>query len=273
MAQAPTPKRLNEAQLRAYLMRVDPYALLGIEEAAMQSEVEKAYRKKSLRVHPDKVRDKPEEERQEAEETFKEISMARDLLGDEVTRGLIDAILLDRRRAAAPQRTTAARPSTSAWDDEESEDEPDSPPWNSRTYGTSSARFPTWASSSSSGTRPSSFPPSASRAPPAKPKAATKGAASLGLSVLPHLSHLSLCDILPREVVRHLWLRKPKGNDKFYASGPEALNYQAKGSRVMGPACGRPSPPPRPPPPKASSFWSDEWEGPSGGHYASWTDP
>ena len=34
---------------------LDPYALLGIEPAATEKEVKKAYRLKSLKYHPDKV--------------------------------------------------------------------------------------------------------------------------------------------------------------------------------------------------------------------------
>ena len=111
---------------------------------------------------------KPEDERRKAEETFKDISMARNLLRDEVTRAVISGILDDRRRAAnragqgqAPAKakgpTSAPRSTWTAWD-EASDEEPDSPPWNSRTWGTSSSRFPTWASSSSSGPKPSSSP-------------------------------------------------------------------------------------------------------------------
>ena len=63
------------------------------------SEVERAYRKKSLRVHPDKMLGQPEDARQRAEEAFKDLSMA---LRDKVTRAraVINGILADRKRAA-----------------------------------------------------------------------------------------------------------------------------------------------------------------------------
>lgn len=35
---------------------LDPYALLGLETAASEKEVRKAYKMKSLKYHPDKVR-------------------------------------------------------------------------------------------------------------------------------------------------------------------------------------------------------------------------
>ena len=72
MAQAPHPKRLTEAQLRAYLMSVNPYELLGIPETATPTKVEKAYRKQTLRVHPDKLRNESEEVRRRGENAFKD---------------------------------------------------------------------------------------------------------------------------------------------------------------------------------------------------------
>ena len=160
-------------------MKADPYALLGIDEAAMPSEVEKAYRKKSLRVHPDKVqtgtsrRRSAGEPRRLSTNLYASRSAARRSHPWSDRR---DPPELSRGRSPVEYGGNA-RPSHSAWDEDEQDDEPDSQTWKGRTYGTSSTRFPTWASSSSSGTRPSSFltgtsfGTSASRArPPLQPR-------------------------------------------------------------------------------------------------------
>lgn len=49
----------------------DLYAVLGVSQAATESEIKSAYRKAALRFHPDKQASKSEEERKEAENMFK----------------------------------------------------------------------------------------------------------------------------------------------------------------------------------------------------------
>ncbi|ODA77106.1 hypothetical protein RJ55_07624 [Drechmeria coniospora] len=66
---------------------VDLYALLSIEQDASQEQIKKAYRKAALKYHPDKV---PEEQRQESEVKFKEITQAYEILSDEQKRHLYD---------------------------------------------------------------------------------------------------------------------------------------------------------------------------------------
>ena len=55
----------------------DYYKVLGVEKKASQDEIKKAYRKLARRYHPDRNPDDPK-----AEERFKEISEAYDVLGD-----------------------------------------------------------------------------------------------------------------------------------------------------------------------------------------------
>ncbi|KAG7841048.1 hypothetical protein KL942_002036 [Ogataea angusta] len=63
------------------------YDILGVDSSASSVEIRKAYRKLALQHHPDKV---PEEEREEAEIKFKEISSAYEVLIDEEKRNAYD---------------------------------------------------------------------------------------------------------------------------------------------------------------------------------------
>ncbi len=63
----------------------DYYQTLGVSEGASAEEIKKAYRKKALKYHPDKNPDDAQ-----AEEQFKKISEAYDVLGDPQKRELYD---------------------------------------------------------------------------------------------------------------------------------------------------------------------------------------
>lgn len=79
-------------------MAADPYTTLGIKREASQDDIQKAYRKLAKKFHPDlNPGDK------QAEERFKEVSAAYDLLGDpdkrqRFDRGEIDAAGQERPR-------------------------------------------------------------------------------------------------------------------------------------------------------------------------------
>ena len=57
-------------------MRVDPYAVLGIERSADERDIKRAYRKLMSQHHPDKLGDVPDELKRRAEERAREINAA-----------------------------------------------------------------------------------------------------------------------------------------------------------------------------------------------------
>ncbi len=77
----------------------NPYEVLGITPAATAADIQKAYRKLAKELHPDlNPGDKT------AEEKFKEVAVAYDLLGDADKRKRFDAGEIDASGAERPQR-------------------------------------------------------------------------------------------------------------------------------------------------------------------------
>ena len=66
-------------------MAKDYYSILGVSRTATQDEIKKAYRKLAVQYHPDK-----NPGNKEAEEKFKEINEAYDVLKDEQKRAAYD---------------------------------------------------------------------------------------------------------------------------------------------------------------------------------------
>ena len=76
----------------------DPYEILGVAPTASADDIQKAYRKLAKKLHPDLNPGRPE-----AEEKFKEVAGAYDLVGDAEKRkrfdnGEIDAAGTERPR-------------------------------------------------------------------------------------------------------------------------------------------------------------------------------
>jgi DnaJ-class molecular chaperone len=76
----------------------DPYAILGVKQEATQEEIRAAYRQLAKKLHPDlNPGDK------QAEEKFKEVSGAYDLLGDPEKRARFDRGEIDASGAERPR--------------------------------------------------------------------------------------------------------------------------------------------------------------------------
>src|SRR5206468_2462863 len=71
----------------------DYYALLGVPETASEQDVTRAYRRLARELHPDVNPDKPD-----AEDRFKEVSAAYDVLGDAAKRKEYDELRRSPRR-------------------------------------------------------------------------------------------------------------------------------------------------------------------------------
>ncbi|KAN0039082.1 hypothetical protein ACTA71_001276 [Dictyostelium dimigraforme] len=64
-------------------LRKDYYKILGVSKEAGETEIKKAYRKLALQYHPDKNNQLPDEEKAQAEKTFKDVGEAYSVLSDE----------------------------------------------------------------------------------------------------------------------------------------------------------------------------------------------
>ena len=78
--------------LMSKLKDLDLYLLLEVSPDASEKEIKKAYRKKSLKCHPDKNPDDPK-----AAETFHQLSEALAILTDETARKAYDNVLKARK--------------------------------------------------------------------------------------------------------------------------------------------------------------------------------
>jgi DnaJ-class molecular chaperone len=80
-------------------LAADPYQTLGVGKDASQEAIQKAYRRLAKKLHPDL---NPGNKR--AEEQFKEVSAANDLLGDPKKRGRFDRGEIDASGAERPRQ-------------------------------------------------------------------------------------------------------------------------------------------------------------------------
>ena len=72
------------------MSKKDYYDLLGLEKTASENDIKKAYRKLAMKYHPDKFSNASEKEKKEAEEKFKEVNEAYQVLSDADKRAKYD---------------------------------------------------------------------------------------------------------------------------------------------------------------------------------------
>ncbi len=82
-------------------MAKDFYLVLGVNKAATQDEIKKAYRKLALKLHPDK---NPGNKR--AEDRFKEVTEAYDTLGDIKKRKAYDLFMSPQTSGPGPRTSS-----------------------------------------------------------------------------------------------------------------------------------------------------------------------
>lgn len=79
-------------------MAADPYTVLGVKKDASQDDIQKAYRRLAKKLHPDL-----NPGNKKAEEQFKDVSAAYDLLGDTEKRARFDRGEIDASGAERPR--------------------------------------------------------------------------------------------------------------------------------------------------------------------------
>ena len=71
--------------------RKDFYKILGVPKDATDSEIKKCYRKLALKWHPDRHASSTEEKKKEAENTFRDVNLAYEVLSDPTKKQRYDA--------------------------------------------------------------------------------------------------------------------------------------------------------------------------------------
>ncbi len=81
---------ITKTDIDKYTNETNYYSLLGVEKTAQTPEIEKAFRKLSLKWHPDKQKFKDDSLKNSADEIFKKLSTAKEVLCDDNKRQIYD---------------------------------------------------------------------------------------------------------------------------------------------------------------------------------------
>src|SRR5262249_33023814 len=90
--------RSGKPSPRESTLAADPYETLGVKKDASQDELQKAYRRLAKKLHPDH-----NPGNKQAEEQFKEVAAAYDVLGDPDKRARFDRGEIDASGAERPR--------------------------------------------------------------------------------------------------------------------------------------------------------------------------
>lgn len=84
-------KKIRSAQVQLKRSkRKDFYKILGVPKDATESEIKKCYRKLALKWHPDRHANSSEEKKKEAENTFRDVNLAYEVLSDSTKKRRYD---------------------------------------------------------------------------------------------------------------------------------------------------------------------------------------
>jgi len=93
---------ITKDDIEKYISEEDYYKLLGLEKTAKTGDIEKAFRKLSVKWHPDKVKVKDESLRENANKIFKKLNEAKEVLTDEQKRDIYDKYGLEGLKERGP---------------------------------------------------------------------------------------------------------------------------------------------------------------------------
>ena len=93
---------ITKNDIEKYINEEDYYKLMGLEKGAKQGDIEKAFRKLSVKWHPDKIKVKDESLREDASKVFKKLNEAKEVLTDESKREIYDKYGLEGLKERGP---------------------------------------------------------------------------------------------------------------------------------------------------------------------------
>lgn len=94
---------ITKTDIDKYVNENDYYVILGIEKKSTTPEIEKAFRKLSLKWHPDKQKLKDEELKDDATKIFKKMNEAKEILCDDSKREIYDKYGLEGLKQTGPE--------------------------------------------------------------------------------------------------------------------------------------------------------------------------